>query len=342
MNRALPALFLPTTAALLLSLGCGHKVEAPALEAPLVIAHKVQTGDEGALTLRGVVSARSRMRLGFRQPGVLAAVLVREGDAVRTGQVLARLDDSDARAQVQAATAQRDKARRDADRAARLATEGAVPASLRDDALNHLQAAEAQLAIAQEALNRTRLIAAAAGTVFQRVAEPGESLGSGTPVLIVDETSRLLLKVGVTDRDLKRVKEGQAVTVTPEDGSASFPARVNSVASSPSPEDGLFAVEITPTSATRLTPGVLMQVRFEGAQRQSVRIPLDALVHRQDRDFVFLLEGGNPAKTKLQPVEVGKGEGKSLLLRNGLKGGERIVAEGAYFLQDGQTVRVRE
>jgi RND family efflux transporter MFP subunit len=178
--------------------------------------------------------------------------------------------------------------------------------------------------------------------VFQRVAEPGESLGSGNPVLIVDETAKLLLKVGVTDRDLKRVKEGQTVTVTPEDGSAAFPARVNSVAASPSPEDGLYLVEITPTSARKLTAGVLMQVRFEGPQLQAVRIPLDALVHRQDRDFVFLLQGTNPAKAKLHPVEVGKGEGKSLLLRGGLKGGERIVAEGAYFLQDGQTVRIRE
>lgn len=343
MIRPIDTLRVASASALLLTLvACGQKVAAPVVEAPMVLAHRVQTGDEGALTLRGVVSARSRMRLGFRQPGILASVGVREGDVVRSGQVLARLDDSDARAQLQAVTAQRDKARRDADRAARLATEGAVPTSLRDDALNQLQAAEAQLAIAQEALNRTRLIAAAAGTVFQRVAEPGESLGSGNPVLIVDETARLVLKVGVTDRDLKRLKEGQTVTVTPEDGSPSFPGRVSSVAPSPSPEDGLYAVEIAPASTRKLTAGVLMQVRFEGPQLQAVRIPLDALVHRSDRDFVFVLEGANPIKTKLQPVEVSKGEGKTLLLRGGLKGGERIVAEGAYFLQDGQTVRVRE
>lgn len=329
-------------ALLLLSTACERHIEAPALEPPLVFAHRVRAGSEGPLTLRGVVSAGSRMRMGFRQPGILASVQVRVGDAVRTGQVLARLDDSDARAQVQAATAQRDKARRDADRATRLAAEGAVPASLRDDALNQLQAAEAQLSIAQEALNRTRLVAAASGTVFQRVAEPGESLGAGAPVLIVDETARLVLKVGVTDRDLTRVKEGQAVTVSLEHGGADFPGRVSSVASSPAVEDGLYAVEITPASQRQLTAGVLLQVRFDGPQATAVHIPLEALVHRQDRDFVFVLEGQNPSKVKLQPVEVGKGEGRSLLLRGGLKGGERIVAEGSYFLQDGQSVRVRE
>lgn len=337
IRRTMPILALGLLAA------CDSKTEAPAAAPALVLVHRVKAGDEGPLTLRGVVTARSRMRLGFKQPGVVASVLVRAGDPVRAGQVLARLDDADARAHLQAALAQRDKARRDADRAGRLVTEGAVPTSLRDDALNQLQAAEAQVALAEESLARTRLVATAAGTVFERVAEPGESLGAGNPVLMVDETARLLLKVGVTDRDLKRVKDGQAVTVSPEDGGAPFAAKVSSVATSPAPEDGLFPVEITPKPGRRLVSGVLMQVRFEGPQEKAVRIPLEALVHRQDRDFVFVLEGeGAQRKALLRPVDVQKSEGRTLLLRTGLRGGEAIVSEGAYFLQDGQAVRTRE
>lgn len=328
---------------LLLVVGCDPKLAPTAAVPPLVLTHAVASGDQGPLTLRGVVAARSRMRLGFKQPGVVAAVLVRQGDAVRPGQVLARLDDADARAQLQAALAQRDKARRDAERAARLAAEGAVPSSLKDDAQNQLQTAEAQVSLAQEALNRTRLVATAAGTVFQRLSEPGETLGAGTPVLLVDETAQLVLKVGITDRDLRRVKEGQKVTVGPEDGQAAFEGRVATVGASPAPEDGLYAVEIQPASARKLTAGVLMQVRFEGPQEQAVRIPLESLVHRQDRDHVFVVVGdGTSAKVRLQPVDVARSEGKTLLLRTGLRGGERIVAEGAYFLQDGQAVRVAD
>ncbi len=340
MRRYAPWLTAP---AVVLALACGQKAEAPKAAPPLVLTYRVESGEEGALVLRGVVSARSRMRLGFKQPGVVVAVLVREGDPVRAGQVLARLDDADAKAHLQAALAQRDKARRDSERAARLAGEGAVPTSLRDDALNQLQAAEAQVALAEESLARTRLVSAGAGSVFQRVAEPGETVGAGNPVLVVDETARPLLKVGVTDRDLRRVKEGQGVTVTPEDGGAAFPARITGLATSPSPQDGLYAVEITPTSSRSLIPGVLMQVRFEGPRQKAVRVPLEALVHRQDRDYVFLLEGqGAAARARLRPVEVARSEGKELLLRGGLQGGERIVAEGSYFLQDGQAVQVRE
>jgi RND family efflux transporter MFP subunit len=330
-------LLLPSLATVLFVLACGHgKSVASAPQPPLVLVHRVQSGEEGALALRGVASARSRLRLGFKQAGVVAAVLVREGDAVHPGQVLARLDDADAQAQVKAATAQRDKARRDAERAARLAGEGALPTSTRDDAQNQLQAAEAQLALAQEALSRTRLTSSVRGTVFQRIAEPGETVGSGHPVLLVDETDRVVLKVGVTDRDLRRVKEGMAVLIQPEDGTAPFAGKVSSVAPTPSPEDGLYAVEIAPTGNRCVRPGILMQVRFDGPKEKAIRIPLESLVHREDQDFVFVLEHD---RVRQQAVQVEKGEGRTLLLRSGLKGGEAIVAEGAYFLRDGQTVR---
>ncbi len=339
MRRAL--ILIPTgflaVIGLVLACGTGKSASAPP-PPPMVLVHQVQSGEEGALSIRGVASARSRLRLGFKQPGVIAAVLVREGDVVRPGQVLARLDDADARAQVQAATAQRDKARRDADRATRLAGEGALPTSTRDDAQNQLQAAEAQLSLAQEALHRTRLLASVQGTVFQRIAEPGETVGSGNPVLLVDETDRVVLKVGVTDRDLKRIKEGNPVTIQPEDGTAPFAGKVSTISPTPSPEDGLYAVEIAPGGKHKLQSGVLMQVRFDGPREKAVRIPLESLVHREDQDFVFIIEG---SKVRQQAVQVEKGEGRTLLLRNGLKGGERIVAEGAYFLRDGQAVRTQ-
>lgn len=320
--------------------GCAIGNGAPAPPPPpLVLTHRVEAGETGALALRGVVSARSRMRLGFKQGGAIAAVLVREGDAVRPGQVLARQDDTDARAQVQAATAQRDKARRDAERAERLVGEGALPSSVREDARDQLQAAEAHLSLAQESLRRTRLVASARGTVFQRVAEPGETVGSGHPVLVVDETGQSILKVGLTERDLRRVKEGQPVTVQPEDGSPAFPGKVASLSPTPSPEDGLYAAEIAPATRRDLRPGLLMQVRFEGPQEKAVRIPLESLVHREDKDLVFVVAQG---KVKALPVTVARGEGRTVLLRGGLQGGELIVAEGAYFMQDGQSIRAKE
>ena len=331
-RRAIPVL-LPALLA-----GCTRTPAPSPPPPPLVRTFEVTRRGDEPLELRGSVTSQSRIRLGFKQPGVVAAVRVKEGDRVAAGQLVARLDDVDARSQLRMAVAGRDKARRDADRAARLAEEGAVPTGARDDAMSQLEAAEAQVAQAQDALERTRLLAPAAGAVFVRLAEPGETIGAGSPVVVLDTTRTLVVKAGATLRELQTLALGQAATLAEEDGAASLPGRVTSIATTPSPADGLYLIEVTPQAETPLRPGTLLRMRFAGAQARSLRIPLEALVHRQDRDFVFLVEAG--PRVRQLPIEVDRAEGGEVVVRTGLSGGERVVAEGAYFLEDGQTVRV--
>jgi RND family efflux transporter MFP subunit len=322
-----------------LFLACGPKPVPPPPPPPSVQATLVALAADAPLQLRGTIAAQSRLRLGFKTGGILAALLVKEGDRVARGQVLARLDPAEVQAQLRAALALREKAKRDWIRADRLATEGALATSARDDAKTALEAAEAGLAVDQEALARMTLAAPAGGTVFQRLAEPGESLGAGTPVLLVDETGSLTIKVGVTDRDLRRLRMGQEALLLPEDGTPPVKGRITSLAPTPDPADGLYAAELRPTQPVRSwQPGTLVGVRFDGAiQDPAVRVPLEALVHRQDRDWVFVVQEG---RAKLTPVVAGRSEGREIVVKQGLKGGERVVTEGAYFLQDGQAVRV--
>jgi len=329
-----------------LALSCTRGVEPEAAPPPLVRTFTVAPSEEGTIELRGQVSARSRLRLGFKQPGVVQDVLVREAEAVARGQIVASLDDLDARSALRSARAARDKAKRDADRADRLATEGALASSLRDDALSQLEAAEAQLAQAEDALERTRLRAPVAGTVFMRMAEPGETVGAGSPVVVLDTTGVLEVTGGATEREAKALRVGQGVELLTEDGGASFRGRLSALATTPNPMDGLYAVEVSPEAAApTLRPGALLRMRFAARPDQTPgwRIPLEALVHRLDHDYVFVVEAAaSGGVARLRPVETGAAEGRDVTVRSGLSGGERIVAEGAYFLQDGQAVRLLE
>jgi RND family efflux transporter MFP subunit len=319
---------------------CTRQQAASAPPAPLVRALKLAAKPRDPIELRGSVAARSRIRLGFKQAGVVAGVRVEEGDAVRKGQLLAALDDVDARAQLRVALSYQDKAKRDADRAARLAREGAVATGVRDDALSQLEAAEARVAQAQDAVGRTRLTAPASGTVFARLAEPGETVGAGAPILVLDTTGVLVVKAGATARELGALRLGQAASLAGDEGEPPRPGRVTSLATTPNASDGLYAVEVTPAASDRLRPGALVRIRFAvTADASALRMPLEALVHRQDRDFVFVLDGGTVHQVA---VEVDEAEGREIVVRSGLRGGERIVAEGAYFLQDGQSVRTLE
>lgn len=329
-----------------LAAGCVHQEKSEAPKSPLVRAFTVAAVAPGALELRGSVAAQSRVRLGFKQGGVVAVVLVREGDRVAAGRLLARLDDADERALVRAARAAGDKAKRDAARAERLAKEGALPTSARDDAQSQLEAAEAQLARAADALARTQLRTPMAGTVFRRVAEPGETIGSGSPVVILDTTGSLVVKAGAPERELAGLRVGQHVSLRAEGDDTAFDGRVTSLATTPNQADGLYAVEVTPAVAIarHLRPGELLRMRFDAVVHAAVlRIPLEALVHRQDKDYVFVLgRGKSGTVVRMVAIEAGEAEAAGLAVRSGLAGGERVVAEGAQFLQDGQNVRVAE
>ncbi|MCU0242784.1 MAG: efflux RND transporter periplasmic adaptor subunit [Vicinamibacteria bacterium] len=326
-------------------LACSREAPREVMPPPLVRAYAVTAAARAPLVLRGVVGAAQRVHLGFKQGGLIAALLVDEGDRVARGQVVGRLDDLQARSLVRVAQAARDKAERDAARTLRLAAQGAVPASVRDDATSLLEAADAQLAQAKDVLEQSQLRAPVAGTVFKRLAEAGETVGSGNPVLIIDSSHEWVVRAGVNERQRGLIRAGMAAALAAQDGRTT-PGRVFSLATTPNVEDGLFTVEVKPEGAREAAwlSGTLLTVSLETASSAGhARIPLDALVHRRDRDLVFLIEKTERGFiARARPIVADHVEGAEISVREGLKGGERIIAEGAYFIQDGQAVRVME
>ncbi|MBI1752222.1 MAG: efflux RND transporter periplasmic adaptor subunit [Acidobacteria bacterium] len=324
-------------------LACGKTSPIEPARPPLVRVCAAEDGSGQGLELRGVVASEGRLRLGFKASGIIAAISVREGQAVLAGKLLAVLDGLDARSGVQTAKAELDRVRREAERAERLVAEGVLPSKERSDARNALESAEARWCQAQDALARTRLAAPVAGTIFQRLAEPGETVATGTPILELDTTGRPVIRTGATERELSQLQVGQQALLLPEDGAPPFKGRVRGLGAAPAATDGLYSLTIVP-GRTDLRPGTLLKVRFEGAKGSSgVRIPFSARVHRQGRDLAFVLEGTAPSfNVKARPVEVAKINGTTIELRSGLKAGERLVAEGAHFLEDGQAVRILE
>lgn len=315
---------------------------------PAVHTTVVKKNDLPPLQLRGPVQTRSRATLGFGVSGMISAILVKQGDTVTKGQVLGRLNTADAFSQMRAANAARAKAGRDWSAASRLAKSGAVPNSVRDDARAALESAEANLNLARTNLGRTDLISPINGTVVQRSGQPGEAVAAGSPVIVVDDTGDLVVKVSVTDRDLPRLKLGQQAwlradappSLVGEQESDARPAKVTTLAPIPNPSDGLYDVEITPEKAV-LQTGELMYVRIESSQTdQILSVTLDAIVRRRDSTWVFLVDGAqDKTVARIRKVKLGRTIGRNVEVRSGLTEGMTIITEGAYYLQDGQPVR---
>ncbi len=335
-------LALPSAAA------CHGGDPPPQPPCPAVLTTVVHATPEPPLTRRGAVAPSARLRLGFNAAGVIADVKVKMGDVVHKGDLIARLRDSGGGAMLAAAEAQRNKALRDRERTEKLVAWGTVAAAQGDDALSSLRVANANASIAATALAQRAIVAPISGTVLERLAEPGESVGPGTPVVVLDDTQRVVVRVGVAERELSRVAANQAATLSVEGTDARLLASVTSIAPAPR-EDGLYTVEVEPPppafgQSRTLTPGSMVTVQFDNLRKEtSMHVPLEALVDRGGKTWAFVVAPGSRtalATVKMRELDVDRAEEKEVLVRLGLREGDRIVREGAYFLNADETVRL--
>jgi RND family efflux transporter MFP subunit len=335
--RLLPVV---TFFALATTAGCRRAAPVPPPPVPAVVTTTVRAEPAPPLSRRGAVATGARLRLGFNAAGVIATMKVKTGDSVRQGQLIAKLKDGGASATLQASQATQSRALRDYGAASKLAGTGAVAPAQKDDAKSALDVARANASLAAELVAQRQLVSPISGTVVSRLAEPGEAVAPGMPVVVIDDTKRLVVKVAVNERELPRLKPNQTASVVVDDLGKAIPAVVSSIALAPL-EDGLYPVEVSPKvdEASTLRPGTLTTVRFDESSREtSITIPLDALVHRNGKTFVFVVAEGT--KVRMRELTVARAENKDVAVRTGLTGGERIVREGAEFLEDGQIVRV--
>jgi RND family efflux transporter MFP subunit len=309
---------------------------------PAVMVGAVTPKPEAPLVRRGVMAAGARLRLGFDRPGVVARITVETGDFVRKGTLLARLRDGEVAAAMRAATAQTEEANEEYASASRLAETGSLPPRSRTRAEEQLSYAKAQQERATESLRMTVLRAPVDGRVYERIAEPGEALTAGSPVLLLETSSRPVVRLGVNERDLEDLPLRRSVTLRCGDLPPAH-GTVSLAAPSPDASDGLYRIEITPAAgeAKRCVLGSDVVVEIDRADARALRVPIDAIVYRRSAPFVFVLDASDGhTRVRQRAVTLGHVEGAEITVQQGLRDGDRVVLEGGEFLLDGEEVRV--
>ena len=181
--------FSLATLAILLLAACSETPVSPAADAPLAVrlAQAVPANGTGSLAIAGIVRLKRETVLAFNSGGRIAAITVREGDAVRAGQVLARLDPTSLGAAAASARAEAVRADADYRRLADLGTKGWVTAPRVDSARAAAAAARARVDQTGFDLRLGVIIAPAAGVILRRPVEPGQVVAPGTAVLTLGE-----------------------------------------------------------------------------------------------------------------------------------------------------------
>lgn len=330
--------------ALLLLAACGKGGEpAPSPPAAVEIALVEPDGVQGGMTVTGTLERQREMNLAFRVGGVMTALSVDAGDSVSTGQVLARIDPSAVNARVTQSEAELERARRDLRRDEALFAQGYVSNQRLEDRRSAVKAAQAAYDSAAFDGRWSRLVAPAGGVVLERLAQAGEVVQPGQPVLrVADLSSPLVLRVPVADRDIGRVSPGQAVSAVVDSlPGPPLTGRVVRIGQGADPRTGAVSVEIELPGRPELRSGLTGKALFPsaGGVVDVVRVPAEAVIEASGgKAFVFRVKADKAVRT---PVDFLGFEGDHARLR-GLSAGDRVVTAGGGFVSDGERVRVAD
>ena len=269
-----------------------------------------------SLAIAGPLRASNSAFVKARVAGELQGLLLREGDRVSAGQVVARIDATESQARVrqaqqqaEAARAQVDIARRSFDNNRSLVDQGFISKTALDTSAASLAAAEASFRAAQagadlanKSLEDTVLRAPMAGVVAQRLAQPGERLAVDTRILEIVDLSRLELEASLSPADSLLVLPGQEAVLSIEGASQTLSAKVLRV--NPSAVAGSRAVlaYLAVQSNPGLRQGLFAQGRLNIGKLQVLAVPLAAVRTDKPLPYVLLIQDGAVVH---QTVELG-------------------------------------
>ena len=309
---------------------------------PVRVADVVTESAAEPITAAGLVALRDEATLSFKIGGIVQRVFVRPGESVRAGQVLATLDLREIDAQVSKAKSAATKADRDLARATRLYDDSVATRQQLDDASTAAEVAQADVASASVNRQFARIVAPSDGVVLRRDVEPGELVSPGASVVTLgSRTSGTILRVALADRDVVRIRQGDAATVRVDARAGeALRGRVRQIGAAADPRTGTYDVEISLESPAGLATGMVGRVEIVPNGTATLQsVPIEALLEADgDRATLFTLVTGN--RVKRVDVTVAFIRGQRAALRAGLDGASRVVTDGAAYLSDGSTVKV--
>lgn len=275
------------------------------------------------------------------------------GDAVKAGQVLARIDDTQyalvhEKAGLGVSTAQLnlEQQKIDLERYQALYDQHAISQKEYEAALNgfkmtelSLKSARADLRSAEVNMRDTSVTAPISGFVSARKVNSGESVNPGTPLFSLVDISRIVVSSGVSEDVVNQLKPGMAVQVTVTSlGAETFEGIVTHI--SPVQDSAkLYPVKVeVPNSEGRIKVGMFATASValsEGVE--GVAVVKEAVLHEGDKDFVFVVSG---EKAQRKEVSVGLGNARYYHIKDGLAAGDTIVVVGQEKLKDGALIKI--
>ncbi len=312
---------------------------------PVSVMNLKQEYTTESIQASGICTTEDETYLGFKIGGVVQHVFVKEGDAVKAGQLLASLNLTEINAQVQQAQIMLEKAQRDHARAKNLYRDSVAT-------LEQYQNAKTGLEIAQQAYNAgsfnqsyAEIRASKAGYILKKLANDGQVVGPGTPILLMNGANKAnwVLKVGLSDRDWAATTIGDPAEISMDASEGQrFSGSVTGKSEGVDPVTGTLWVNIKINGApsSKLAAGLFGKAKI--TPRKQVKtwvIPYDAILDGNATEgYVFITKDGKTAeKVKIQITRINHG---NVFVASGLEEAQALITRGNAYLDAGSAIKI--
>ncbi len=347
--------------------GCGGEKSVPREEHPAVRGLTVEKVETSTIPARfaatGTVKARNSAVLSARIQGTVSNILVKEGDRVQRGRLLATLQATESTAGAAAAVYAVDEAKRAVDEAmtrkkladvtfdrfAKLYSEQAATRqeydsqkAERDVAEQGLSRARARLAQAREAARSaeaiagyTRIVSPLTGIVSGKSVDVGATVFPGMPLLTVEEEGHYRLEASTPESLLGKIRVRQEISFALEGIVRQYTGRVAEIVPKVDPLSRTFTVKLDiPSKGVR--SGQFGRAYFPVGEKRGITIPGSAIIERGQLTSVWTVDARNIARMRL--VKPGETYGSRVEILAGLSDGDRIVTRGAEKVTEGAKI----
>ncbi len=334
--------------------GCDKKPPPVAQIRPVRTVTVERGADGETVSLTGQVRAKDQVSLAFRLDGRMIKRMVNVGDALQAGEIVAQLDPQDqqnalrtAQATLASAEAVLTQARLTFGRQQQLVADGWTPRAKFDDAQQALlsaeaqvDAAKAQVGIAQDHLSYTVLFADAPGVVTAKGAEPGEVVHAGQMIVNVARQGGRDAVFDVSEQIIRTGPRDPVVQIAlTNDPSVRATGRVREVSPQADPATRTFQVKvgiIDPPPAMQLGSTVTGSIKLSAPV--GLEVPPSAMTEADGRPALWVLDPKSQT-VSLRNVDVARYDPADVVVSHGLDAGEIVVTAGVQTLHPGQKVR---
>lgn len=316
---------------------------------PVKVMELRKENSTATMAVSGQFTTDDEVMLSFKTGGIISSLSVKEGDAVKKGQLLATLNPTEINAQVQQAQLSVEKAKRDYQRIQNLYKDSVATLEQLQNGKTTMQQAQQQLSMASFNRQYSEIHAPKDGYILKKMANPGQQVAPGTAILQTNgaESGKWMLRVGISDHEwsMLRLNDHAVIQTTALPGQQ-LEGFVSRKAEGVDPATGTFTADITLTGKKpgAIASGMFGKATITPAQHKNMegnwQIPYEALLDGDGNSGYVFITDDNKTAHKVK-VTIGSIDKNTVTVTNGLGEAKALIISGSAYLTDNSAITIQ-